>query len=61
MGRPRNGGERRLQILREATGLFAQYGFDGPSVRTLARACGTRVVGAWATNINGRHSGAAYV
>ena len=40
MGRPRNGGERRLQILREATGLFAQYGFDGTSVRTIARACG---------------------
>ncbi|RKZ19935.1 hypothetical protein DRQ50_01055 [bacterium] len=40
MTKPRNGGERRAQILREATGLFAQHGFDGASVRAIARACG---------------------
>ena len=40
MIRPRTGSERRVQILREATGLFAQHGFDGASVRAIARACG---------------------
>ena len=39
MTRRRNGSERREQILREATGLFAQHGFDGASVRAIARAC----------------------
>ena len=40
MTRPRKAGERRQQILREATGLFAQNGFDGTSVRAIARSCG---------------------
>jgi AcrR family transcriptional regulator len=39
MPRLKNGGDRRAQILHEATGLFAQHGFDGTSVRAIARAC----------------------
>ena len=31
---------RRLQILEEATHLFAAKGFEGASMRTIARACG---------------------
>lgn len=32
--------ERRLQILDEASALFAEGGFDGTSIRCIARACG---------------------
>jgi AcrR family transcriptional regulator len=33
-------GERKLQILGEATSLFAEQGYDGTSIRVIARACG---------------------
>lgn len=31
---------RRLQIIGEATSLFAEHGYDGASIRVIARACG---------------------
>ena len=40
MTQPRDGSERRVQILCEATGLFAQHGFDSTSIRSISRACG---------------------
>jgi AcrR family transcriptional regulator len=34
------GQQRRQQILEEATTLFADHGYDGTSIRVIARACG---------------------
>jgi AcrR family transcriptional regulator len=34
------GSQRRQQILEEATSLFAGHGYDGASIRVIARACG---------------------
>lgn len=40
VGRYGTAPDRRTQILEEATCLFADHGYDGTSIRVIARACG---------------------